>query len=98
FQGHASPGVYARAHLEGRLTLKQLENFRHELHEDGGVSSYLHPSLMRDFWSFATVSMGVGPLNAIYQARFMRYLENRGLIKDTPRQDCALLGDGGLDD
>jgi pyruvate dehydrogenase E1 component len=98
FQGHASPGVYARAHLEGRLTLKQLENFRHELHEDGGLSSYPHPWLMPDFWSFPTVSMGLGPLNAIYQARFMRYLENRGLIKDTPRKVWAFLGDGEMDE
>ena len=79
FQGHASPGVYARAFLEGRLSQQHLENFRHELRDQPGLSSYPHPWLMPDFWRFPTVSMGLGPLNAIYQARFMRYLENRGL-------------------
>ena len=98
FQGHASPGVYARAHLEGRLTLKHLENFRHELREHPGLSSYPHPWLMPDFWRFPTVSMGLGPLNAIYQARFMRYLENRGLIPPTDRKVWAFLGDGEMDE
>jgi pyruvate dehydrogenase E1 component len=83
FQGHASPGVYARAFLEGRLTERQLVNFRRELAEGGGLSSYPHPWLMPDFWQFPTVSMGLGPLMAIYQARFSRYLLHRGLA-DTP--------------
>ena len=77
FQGHASPGVYARAFLEGRFDESRLKNFRHELRAEPGLSSYPHPWLMKDFWNFPTVSMGIGPLNAIYQARFMRYLENR---------------------
>ena len=98
FQGHASPGVYARAFLEGRLTEEQLKNFRHELRETPGLSSYPHPWLMPDFWSFPTVSMGIGPMNAIYQARFMRYLENRGIIPPTPRKILAFLGDGETDE
>src|SRR5579864_7013393 len=98
FQGHASPGVYARAFLEGRLTEEHLKNFRHELREHPGLSSYPHPWLMPDFWSFPTVSMGIGPLNAIYQARFMRYLENRGVIPATPRKVWAFLGDGEMDE
>jgi pyruvate dehydrogenase E1 component len=98
FQGHASPGVYARAFLEGRLDEKQLKNFRHELREEPGLSSYPHPWLMPDFWRFPTVSMGIGPINAIYQARFMRYLENRGLIQPTPRHIWAYLGDGEMDE
>ncbi len=98
FQGHASPGVYARAFLEGRLTEEHLKNFRHELREHPGLSSYPHPWLMPDFWAFPTVSMGLAPINAIYQARFMRYLENRGLIPPTPRQIWAFLGDGEMDE
>src|SRR4029077_16750610 len=98
FQGHASPGVYGRAFLEGRLNEQHLENFRHELREEPGVSSYPHPWLMQDFWSFPTVSMGLGPINAIYQARFMRYLENRNLIQKTPRKVWAFLGDGETDE
>ncbi len=98
FQGHASPGEYSRAFLEGRLTEKHLENFRHELREHPGLSSYPHPWLMRDFWQFPTVSMGLGPINAIYQARFMRYLENRGIIPVTPRKVWAFLGDGETDE
>src|SRR5271154_6244600 len=98
FQGHASPGVYARAFLEGRLTEEHLKNFRHELREHPGLSSYPHPWLMPDFWSFPTVSMGLGPINAIYQARFMRYLENRGIIPPTPRKIWAFLGDGEMDE
>ncbi|HUI57862.1 MAG TPA: pyruvate dehydrogenase (acetyl-transferring), homodimeric type [Bryobacteraceae bacterium] len=98
FQGHASPGVYARAFLEGRLTEEHLKNFRHELRETPGLSSYPHPWLMPDFWRFPTVSMGLGPINAIYQARFMRYLENRGLIEPTPRKIWAFLGDGEMDE
>ena len=92
FQGHASPGVYARAYLEGRLDDDHLKNFRHELRDKPGLSSYPHPWLMPDFWNFPTVSMGIGPLNAIYQARFMRYLENRGLIEKTDAQDMGVCG------
>ncbi len=98
FQGHASPGIYARAFLEGRLTEKHLENFRHELRESPGLSSYPHPWLMPGFWQFPTVSMGLAPINAIYQARFMRYLENRGIIPRTPRKVWAFLGDGETDE
>jgi pyruvate dehydrogenase E1 component len=98
FQGHASPGVYARAFLEGRLSEEHLKNFRHELREHPGLSSYPHPWLMPDFWSFPTVSMGLGPINSIYQARFMRYLENRGLIPPTPRKIWGFLGDGEMDE
>ena len=98
FQGHASPGEYARAYLEGRLNEKHLENFRHELREHPGLSSYPHPWLMPDFWQFPTVSMGIGPINAIYQARFMRYLENRGIIPVTARKIWAFLGDGETDE
>ena len=98
FQGHASPGVYARAFLEGRLSEQHLKNFRHELREHPGLSSYPHPWLMPDFWQFPTVSMGLGPINAIYQARFMRYLESRGMIQATPRKVWAFLGDGEMDE
>ncbi len=98
FQGHASPGVYARAYLEGRLNEKHLENFRHELREHPGLSSYPHPWLMPDFWQFPTVSMGLGPINAIYHARFLRYLENRGLLPPSPRKVWAFLGDGEMDE
>jgi pyruvate dehydrogenase E1 component len=98
FQGHASPGIYARAFLEGRLTERHLENFRHELRDHPGLSSYPHPWLMPGFWQFPTVSMGLGPINAIYQARFLRYLENRGLIPPTPRKVWAFLGDGETDE
>src|SRR5512140_832573 len=98
FQGHASPGVYGRAYLEGRLTEKHLENFRHELRDHPGLSSYPHPWLMPNFWQFPTVSMGLGPIAAIYQARFMRYLENRGIIPKTQRKVWAFLGDGETDE
>jgi len=98
FQGHASPGVYARAFLEGRFDEARLKNFRHELRGEAGLSSYPHPWLMPDFWNFPTVSMGIGPLNAIYQARFMRYLENRGLIAKTERKVWGFLGDGETDE
>src|ERR1700744_3486941 len=98
FQGHASPGVYARAYLEGRFDDARLLNFRHELRGKPGLSSYPHPWLMPDFWNFPTVSMGIGPLNAIYQARFMRYLEHRGLLKPTERKVWAFLGDGETDE
>jgi pyruvate dehydrogenase E1 component len=98
YQGHASPGMYARAFLEGRLNEEHLKNFRHELREHPGLSSYPHPWLMPDFWQFPTVSMGLGPINSIYQARFMRYLENRGLIPTTDRKIWAFLGDGETDE
>src|SRR5437588_854756 len=98
FQGHASPGVYARAFLEGRISQEQVENYRHELRDKTGLSSYPHPWLMPEFWRFPTVSMGLGPLNAIYQARFMRYLENRGLIPKTQRKVWAFVGDGETDE
>ena len=98
FQGHASPGVYARAFLLGRLSEKDLENFRHELRDEPGLSSYPHPWLMPHFWRFPTVSMGLGPINSIYQARFMRYLENRGIIPVTPRKIWAFVGDGETDE
>jgi pyruvate dehydrogenase E1 component len=98
FQGHASPGVYARAFLEGRLSEEHLKNFRHELREHPGLPSYPHPWLMGDFWRFPTVSMGIAPINAIYQARFMRYLENRELIPRSPRHIWAFLGDGEMDE
>jgi pyruvate dehydrogenase E1 component len=98
FQGHASPGVYARAFLEGRLSEEQVKNFRHELRGAPGLPSYPHPWLLPDFWKFPTVSMGLGPLNAIYQARFMRYLENRGIIAVTPRKVWAFVGDGETDE
>lgn len=96
-QGHSAPGIYARAFLEGRLTEKQLEKFRQEVEVDG-LSSYPHPWLMNDFWQFPTVSMGLGPLQAIYQARFLKYLENRGLIKAEGRKVWAFLGDGEMDE
>ncbi len=99
FQGHASPGIYARAFLEGRLTDSHLDGFRQELsHPGGGLPSYPHPRLMPGFWEFPTVSMGLGPINAIYQARFNRYLHNREL-KDTSRSRVwAFLGDGEMDE
>lgn len=96
-QGHSSPGIYARAFLEGRLTEQQLGKFRQEV-EGGGLSSYPHPWLMGDFWQFATVSMGLGPLQAIYQARFLKYMEHRGLIKSSSRKVWAFLGDGEMDE
>lgn len=98
FQGHASPGIYARAFLEGRLTLEQLENFRRELMPGGGLSSYPHPWLMPNFWEFPTVSMGLAPIMAIYQARFNRYLEDRGLKENTGNKVWAFLGDGETDE
>lgn len=98
FQGHASPGMYSRAFLEGRLTEENLENFRHELSPGGGLSSYPHPWLMPDFWEYPTVSMGLGPIMAIYQARFNEYLRDRS-IKDTAGQRVwAFLGDGECDE
>jgi pyruvate dehydrogenase E1 component len=98
FQGHASPGIYARAYLEGRLSVEKLENFRRELKPGGGLSSYPHPWLMPDFWEFPTVSMGLGPIMAIYQARFQRYLEDRGLKKPSDTKVWAFLGDGECDE
>ncbi len=97
FQGHSAPGMYARAFLEGRLTERQLNSFRQEVKNDG-LSSYPHPWLMPKFWQFPTVSMGLGPMLAIYQARFMKYLINRGLIKDEGRKVWAFLGDGEMDE
>ncbi|HZD52758.1 MAG TPA: pyruvate dehydrogenase (acetyl-transferring), homodimeric type, partial [Woeseiaceae bacterium] len=96
-QGHSSPGIYARAYLEGRLDGAQLNRFRHEV-GGGGLSSYPHPWLMPDFWQFPTVSMGLGPMMAIYQARFMRYLEHRELIEPGDRKVWAFLGDGEMDE
>ncbi|MEO0444012.1 MAG: pyruvate dehydrogenase (acetyl-transferring), homodimeric type, partial [Pseudomonadota bacterium] len=97
YQGHSSPGMYARSYLEGRLTEEQMDNFRREV--DGkGLSSYPHPWLMPDYWQFPTVSMGLGPITAIYQARYQRYLTARGLIEDKPqRKIWAFLGDGECD-
>ena len=98
FQGHAAPGVYSRAFLEGRLTETNLENFRRELRKGGGLSSYPHPWLMPDFWEFPSVSMGLSPIMAIYQARFNRYLEDRGLKPKTDAKVWAFLGDGETDE
>ncbi|MGC1484556.1 MAG: pyruvate dehydrogenase (acetyl-transferring), homodimeric type [Candidatus Acidiferrum sp.] len=98
FQGHAAPGMYARAFLEGRISPQQLENFRRELKPGGGLSSYPHPWLMPDFWEFPSVSMGLSPLMAIYQARFNRYLEDRGLKPVTDAKVWAFLGDGETDE
>ncbi|VEG90319.1 pyruvate dehydrogenase (acetyl-transferring), homodimeric type [Legionella spiritensis] len=96
-QGHSAPGIYARAFLEGRLSEHQLARFRQEVEVDG-LSSYPHPWLMSEFWQFPTVSMGLGPLQAIYQARFLKYLENRGLIPAEGRKVWAFLGDGEMDE
>jgi pyruvate dehydrogenase E1 component len=98
FQGHAAPGFYARAFLEGRISKEQLQNFRRELKPGGGLSSYPHPWLMPDFWEFPTVSMGLGPIQAIYQARFARYLEDRGLKQPSDQKVWAFLGDGETDE
>lgn len=98
FQGHSSPGIYARAFLEGRISREKLENFRRELQPGGGLSSYPHPWLMPDFWEFPTVSMGLTPVMAIYQARFMRYLEDRELKEPDDSKVWAFLGDGETDE
>jgi pyruvate dehydrogenase E1 component len=98
FQGHASPGIYARAFLEGRLDEEKLHNFRRELSKGGGLSSYPHPWLMPSFWEFPTVSMGLSPLMAIYQARFNRYLEDRGLRLPSDQKVWAFIGDGETDE
>src|SRR6201992_1804020 len=98
-QGHSSPGIYARAYLEGRLTEEQLRHFRQEAAAPGvGLSSYPHPWLMPDFWQFPTVSMGLGPMMAIYQARFLRYLHGRGLADTAPRKVWVFCGDGEMDE
>jgi pyruvate dehydrogenase E1 component len=96
-QGHSSPGIYARAYMEGRLDESQLQRFRQEV-KGGGLSSYPHPWLMPDFWQFPTVSMGLGPMTAIFQARFVRYLENRGIVPQSDRKVWAFLGDGEMDE
>lgn len=98
FQGHASPGIYARAFLEGRITEEHLHNFRRELAEGGGLPSYPHPRLMPGFWQFPTVSMGIGPMMAIYQARFNRYLQNRGIANTGDSKVWAFVGDGETDE
>ena len=98
YQGHAAPGIYARAFLEGRLTEDQLDHFRRETPPQHGLSSYPHPRLMPDFWEFPTVSMGLGPIDAIYQARFNRYLQNRGLLDTSGSRVWAFLGDGETDE
>ncbi|MDQ6745066.1 MAG: pyruvate dehydrogenase (acetyl-transferring), homodimeric type, partial [Actinomycetota bacterium] len=98
FQGHSSPGNYARAYLEGRLTEQQLDGFRQEVSSDGGLSSYPHPWLMPEFWQFPTVSLGIGAITSIYQARFMRYLQARGLAATAERKVWAFLGDGEMDE
>jgi len=98
YQGHASPGMYARAFVEGRITEEHLMNFRRELKDKPGLSSYPHPWLMPDFWQFPTVSMGLGPLGSIYQARFMRYLEHRGLIPASDAKVWCFVGDGETDE
>jgi len=98
YQGHAAPGIYARAFLEGRLDEEQLDHFRRETPPQRGLSSYPHPRLMPDFWEFPTVSMGLGPIDAIYQARFNRYLENRGLLDTAGSRVWAFLGDGETDE
>ena len=97
FQGHASPGIYARAFLEGTVSIEQMRNFRRELGGDG-LSSYPHPWLMPGFWQFPTVSMGLSPIMAIYQARFNRYLEDRGLKPRTDAKVWAFIGDGETDE
>ncbi len=99
YQGHAAPGMYARAFLEGRLTEEQLDHFRREsIPGKSGLSSYPHPRLMPDFWEFPTVSMGIGPISAIYQARYNRYLQNRGLLDTSSSRVWAFLGDGEMDE
>ena len=98
FQGHSSPGIYSRAYLEGRLTEEHLENFRREVYSKKGLTSYPHPRLMPEFWNHPTVSMGLGPLSAIYQARFNKYLFQRGLIDKNDQKVWAFLGDGEMDE
>ncbi|HEY3215881.1 MAG TPA: pyruvate dehydrogenase (acetyl-transferring), homodimeric type [Candidatus Eisenbacteria bacterium] len=98
FQGHGAPGIYSRAYLEGRLSESQLDHFRREGARDQGLSSYPHPRLMPEFWEFPTVSMGLGPLNAVYQARFNRYLHQRGIADTSGRRVWAFVGDGEMDE
>jgi len=98
YQGHAAPGIYARAYLEGRLCESQLDNFRREVASGRGLSSYPHPRLMPDFWEFPTVSMGLGPINALYQARFNRYLQARGIVDTDQSRVWGFLGDGECDE
>src|SRR6476660_940554 len=98
FQGHAAPGMYARAFLEGRISESQLDHFRREVVPGEGLSSYPHPRLMPDFWEYPTVSMGLGPISAIYQARYNRYLQNRGLLDTSGSRVWAFLGDGESDE
>jgi pyruvate dehydrogenase E1 component len=98
FQGHSSPGNYARAYLEGRLTEEQLDGFRQEVSRPGGLSSYPHPWLMPDFWQFPTVSLGLGAITSIYQARFMKYLQARGIADTAGRKVWAFIGDGEVDE
>jgi pyruvate dehydrogenase E1 component len=98
FQGHSSPGNYARAYLQGRLTEEQLDGFRQEVSKPGGLSSYPHPWLMPDFWQFPTVSLGIGAITSIYQARFMKYLHARGIADTEGRKVWAFIGDGEVDE
>ncbi len=98
YQGHAAPGIYARAFLEGRISEEQLDHFRREGKPGEGLSSYPHPRLMPDFWEFPTVSMGLGPISAIYQARFNRYMQNRGLLDTSKSRVWAFVGDGETDE
>lgn len=98
YQGHASPGIYARSYVEGRLSEEELDCFRREISSEKGLSSYPHPRLMPGYWRFPTVSMGLSPLQAIYQARFMRYLENRGLKEKDDQKVWAFIGDGEMDE
>src|SRR5436309_2490355 len=98
FQGHSSPGNYARAYLEGRLSEEQLDGFRQEVSKPDGLSSYPHPWLMPEFWQFPTVSLGIGAITSIYQARFMRYLHARGLAQTEGRKVWAFIGDGEVDE
>src|SRR6202035_5188495 len=98
FQGHSSPGNYARAYLEGRLTEQELDAFRQEVSHPDGLSSYPHPWLMPDFWQFPTVSLGIGAITSIYQARFMKYLEARDIARTAGRKVWAFLGDGEMDE
>src|SRR5438105_1054446 len=98
FQGHSSPGNYARAYLEGRLTTEQLDGFRREVSRPDGLSSYPHPWLMPDFWQFPTVSLGIGAITSIYQARFMKYLHARGIADTEGRKVWAFIGDGEVDE
>ncbi|HEY1416683.1 MAG TPA: pyruvate dehydrogenase (acetyl-transferring), homodimeric type, partial [Myxococcaceae bacterium] len=98
FQGHSSPGNYARAYLEGRLSEDQLDGFRQDVSHPSGLSSYPHPWLMPEFWQFPTVSLGIGAITSIYQARFMKYLQARGMAETAPRKVWAFLGDGEMDE